>query len=119
MKIIKGFKQKSISNIKLKVLRLSINDDYVKIDIGFTYSNNKKNILRITDDIILSSEATDYKFIKSIGVEVNTDVILKSKVDFKYFSLVFEPIAKGLEALIIKQNAKTEINIKITELPLI
>ena len=114
MKIVTGFKQDSISSIKLKVLRFNIDKEYFKVDIGFTYGEN--NILNITDDIILYSETSEFKLIKSTDLEINTDVVLKSKIDYKYFSLYFEPLLKNEESLFLYQEKGTDISIIISNI---
>jgi len=103
-------------NTGLKVLRVWFEDEYTKVDLGFLYSNKRKNSIIISDAILLSDNSEKKELQECIGIELNTEIQLKSIKDFRYFSLKFEPFDNVKEKLILSQSdsqgTKIEIPIK-------
>ena len=75
----------------LKVIRVEYNDDYTKIDLGFLFSEERKNVIKITDKIYLSDASEKKELIECIGINLDEEIKLKSIKDFRYFSLKFQP----------------------------
>jgi len=88
----------------LKVLRVWFEDEYTKVDLGFLYSDERENFIKITEDIYLSDYHTKRKLIECTGINLNEEIRLKSIKDFRYFSLKFEPFDNVKEKLMLVQS---------------
>lgn len=103
----------------LKVVRVEYNNKYTKIDMGFLFSKERKNIIKISDKISLKDYNKENKsLIECIGINLDEEIKLKSVKDFRYFSLKFEPFNSIKEKLMLMQSPDygTEIAIITIEL---
>lgn len=94
-----------VTETGLKVVRIKYNNEFTKVDIGFLFSEERKNIIKITNDIYLSDYDTNKKLIECIGIELDEEIELKSIKDFRYFSLKFEPFEKIKKELMLMQDS--------------
>lgn len=88
----------------LKVIRVEYNDAYTKIDLGFLFSEERKNTIKITDKIYLSDYSEKKELIECIGINLDEEIKLKSIKDFRYFSLKFAPFDGIKEQLMLIQS---------------
>ncbi len=90
----------------LKIVRVEFGKNFTKVDIGFLYDKNRKNKIKITDNIFLSNYSEKKKLIECIGIKLNEEIKLKSVINFRYFSLKFEPFDSVKEKLMLVQSDK-------------
>ena len=103
-KIITNINYHDTLNLGVKVVRVEFSEDYTKLDLGFLYSEKRKNVIKITEKIILSDYSDKRKLIECEGINLNEEVKLKSIKDFRYFSLKFAPFEDIRERLFLIQN---------------
>jgi len=108
-----------VAKTGLKVVRVGFNDEYTKVDLGFLYSDERENILKITDKIYLSDHTKKKKLIECNGVNLDEEIKLKSVKDFRYFSLKFEAFNEQKDKLMLVQSNSngTKIAIIAIQLP--
>ena len=93
-------------NTGIKVIRIDFEKEYTKLDLGFLYSEERENIIKISDKIILYDHLEKRKLIECMGININEEIELKSVKDFRYFSLKFEAVEGLPEDMLLVQNNK-------------
>ena len=91
-------------NSGIKVIRVEFSEDYTKLDLGFLFSEKRKNVIKITDKIILSDYSEKRRLIQCEGINLDEEVKLKSIKDFRYFTLKFAPFEDIRDRLFLVQN---------------
>jgi len=104
----------------LKVVRVGFYNKYTKIDLGFIYSSERSNTIKISDKIFIKDYNQEKKYlIECVGINLNEEIELKSVKDFRYFSLKFEAFDSVKDKLSMWQNEEygTKIAIIAIKLP--
>ena len=91
-------------NMGIKVIRVEFEDDYTKLDLSFLFDKKKKNVIKISDKIVLSNYSEKGKLMECIGINLNEEIKLKSIKDFRYFSLKFAPFEDASDRLLLIQK---------------
>ena len=91
-------------NTGIKVIRVEFEEDYTKLDLGFLFDKKKKNVIKISDKIVLSDYSEKRKLMECIGINLNEEIKLKSIKDFRYFSLKFAPFEDARDRLFLAQS---------------